>query len=149
MNIQPTYQIRKAQSSDVIYFYNAVCSSNNIEKELFEFDVRFKQMLKSKSHVFFILEAAPKNIAGCAIFEIRKSILSPEPFVEIEILFIDPKYRKWKGADYLYTAIEEHVKQIKLFKLKASCNMNSTLNQNFYTKRGYRISKKQYQKELY
>ena len=132
-----------------MYFYNAVCSSNNIEKEVFDFDERFKQMLKSKSYLFFILLASPKTIAGCAMLEIRKSILSPDPFVEIDTFYIDPKYRKWKGADYFYTAIEEQVKQSKVFKLKVSCNMNSTLNQNFYTKRGYKISKKQYNKEVY
>ena len=148
MNIQPSYSIRKAQLSDSMYFYNAVCSSTILEKEVNDFDEHFKKMLKSKHQLFFVLETAQKIYAGCAILEIRKNILSLEPFIEIDTFYIDPKYRKWKGADFFYSEIEEQVRQGKVFKLKVSCNLNSTLNQNFYTKRGYKIFKKQYQKLL-
>lgn len=148
MNIQPSYLIRKAHINDVQYFYDAVCSSNNINKELIDFDQRFKQMLRSKSYLFFVVEAAPQKLVGCAILEIRKSITSAYPFIEIETFFIDPKYRKWKAADFLYNALEEYLKQSKVFKLKVNCNLNSTLNQNFYTKKGFKISKKQYDKDV-
>lgn len=149
MNIQILYNIRKAQLSDVMFFYNAVCLSSNKTNEIFDFDTRYKQMLKSKNHLFFVLEATPKKTAGCAILEIRKGISVPNTFMEIELFYIDPKYRKLKGADYLYTALEAQVITNNMHELKVSCNINSTLNQNFYTKRGHKISKKQYEKVIF
>ena len=148
MNKQPTYNIRKAQSNDVENFHEAVCSSNNIKEDIINFEQRFKQMLRSKSYLFFILEAVPKKVVGCTVLEIRKNLISPSPFLEIETFYIDPKYRKWKAAEFLYKEIEQNVKQLMFFKLKVNCNMNSTLNQNFYTKKGFKISKKQYEKDL-
>jgi ribosomal protein S18 acetylase RimI-like enzyme len=132
-----------------MFFYNAVCSSSSSTIEILDFDTRFKQLLKSKSHLFFVLEAASQKTAGCAILEIRKSISVPFLYMEIELFYIDPKYRRLKGADYLYTALEDQVVLNKVHELKVNCNINSTLNQNFYTKRGFVIAQKKYKKIIY
>jgi hypothetical protein len=53
------------------------------------------------------------------------------------------------AAEFLYHAIEQFTVAKKVFKLHVSCYINSTLNQNFYTKRGFKVNKKLYVKEVY
>lgn len=147
-NVQPKYATRPAELKDIMYFYEAICAITNINIDIVEFNIQFKNKIKDKSYIMLVLEADGKTIAGCTLAQSRQSLSDQQPFVEIQELYISPKFRKLKAADFLYNALEEKIINQKMHQLRVNCNINSTLNQNFYVKRGFKIYKKQYKKAL-
>lgn len=114
-----------------------------------DFDEFYKQKFKSKDYIFLIIEDEEKKEAGGVILQLRDTFLDKFPFLEIQTFFVTPKYRKLNAADFLYQAIVATAVEKKVFKLQVGCYINSTLNQNFYTKRGFKVHKKLYTKDLY
>jgi len=146
---KPQYKVRQAKLNDVMYFYTAVCSIINKEPDLIEFQTNFKEKFKNKNFIYLVLEIEKDVLGGCMIAEKRSTLSKPAIFIEIQELYITPKYRKHKAADFLYNAIEALSAEQKIYSIIVNCNINSTLTQNFYTKRGHKIAKKQYNKEIY
>ncbi len=146
---KPQYKVRQAKLKDVMYFYDAVCSILNTKQDLLEFQINFKVKLKAKDFILLVAELDNKLVVGCIVAQKRNTLTNPVFSIEIQELYITPKYRKLKAADFLYNAIESFSLEQKIHKLIVNCNINSTLTQNFYTKRGHKIAKKQYSKEIY
>lgn len=149
MNRVPHFNIRKAQLNDVMHFQDAISMQLTKPWNMMEFDEFYKQKIKNKEYFFLILEDEEKKVAGGAVLQYRQTFLDKFPFIEIQTLFVLPKYRKLHAAEFLYQAIQQFTIAKKVFKLHVSCNINSTLNQNFYTKRGFKVNKKLYVKEVY
>ena len=143
----PTYQTRKAELKDVMFFYEAISSMSTSKLNIVDFDIQFKYKIKDKSNIQLVLIANNKTV-GCIIAQVRQQLSDAMPYVEVQELYIAPKYRKLKGADFLYTSLEEKVAKESKYQLRVNCNINSTLNQNFYVKKGYKIFKKQYKKDI-
>ena len=144
---QPHYLVRQAKLGDVMYFYNAVCSILNKELDVLEFNAIFREKLKNKDSFLMVLEEN-NTIAGCIVAQLRRQLSVEHSFIEIQELYITPKYRKRKAADFLYQAIEQYFKDKNHHQFQVACFINSTLSQNFYTKKGFKIAKKKYEKEI-
>ena len=146
---KPQYKLRQAKLNDVLYFYDAVCSILNNKLDLLDFNLNYKEKIKGKDFILLVAELIDKTIAGCIVAQKRSTLSHPNVFIEIQELFITPKFRKLKAADFLFNAFEVFSVEQQVNKLIVNCNINSTLTQNFYTKRGFKIAKKQYHKEVY
>jgi len=143
------FKIRKAQLNDVMHFQEAISMHLNKPWNVMEFDEFYKKKLKDKEYTFLMMEDDEKKVAGGVILQYRQTFLDKFAFIEIQDLFVTPKYRKLNAAEYLYQAIEKLAVEKKVFKLQVGCYINSTLNQNFYTKHGFKVHKKSYVKEVY
>ncbi|MEI6189374.1 MAG: GNAT family N-acetyltransferase [Chitinophagia bacterium] len=143
------FNVRKAQLNDVMHFQEAISMHLNKPWNVMEFDEFYKKKLKDKEYTFLIMVDDEKKVAGGVILQYRQTFLDKSPFLEIQTFFVTPKYRKLNAADFLYQAIAETASEKKVFKLQVGCYINSTLNQNFYTKRGFKVHKKLYTKDLY
>lgn len=147
MNLQPNYQYRNATLKDILFFYEAMTSLEEIFIEHLEFDTKFKLKLEdAKSHLLVIEDIEINQVIGCVVLQERQNLSDINIWIEIQELFIFPKYRKLKAAEYLYYFIEKYVQEKSIHKIKVACKINSTLNQNFYTKKGFKIEKKSYGK---
>lgn len=146
---KPQYKVRQAKLNDVMYFYDAVCSILNSKLDLSNFHLNFKDKLKGKDFISLVAELEDKTLVGCIVAQRRSTLSNPSFFIEIQELFITPKFRKLKAADFLFNAFEAFSLEQQLNKLTVNCNINSTLTQNFFTKKGFKIAKKQYNKEVY
>lgn len=147
MNQLMNYQTRKAELKDVMFFYEAICFITGLESDINDFNKKYKGILKDKSAILMVIEADGKTV-GCIMAQIRQQLSDLHSFVEIQELYISPKFRNHKAADFLYNDFEVKYIQKKHKQIKVNCNVNSTLNQNFYIKKGFKIFKKQYKKEL-
>lgn len=143
------YKIRNAQLNDVMHFQEAISMHLNKPWNVMEFDEFYKKKIKDKEYHFLIMEDDEKKVAGGVILQYRQTFLDKFPFIEIQDFFVTHKYRKLNAAEYLYQAIEKLAIEKKVFKIQVGCYINSTLNQNFYTKHGFKINKKLYIKEVY
>jgi len=143
------FNIRKARLNDVMHYQEVVSLHLNKTWNVMDFDEFYKQKLKSKEYSFLIMEDEEKKVAGGVILQDRHTFLDKFPFLEIQTFFVAPKYRKLNAADFLYEAIVATAVDKKVFKIQVGCYINSTLNQNFYTKRGFKVHKKLYTKDLY
>ena len=147
MQVQPNYHFRKATLKDVLFFYEAMCSLEDMYIDDLEFGNNFKfKMEDASSHLLVIEERDAQQMVGCVVVQSRKNLSDSSAWMEIQELYIVPKFRKFKAADFLYQQLELYVKEISMHKLKVACRVNSTLNQNFYTKKGFKIEKKTYGK---
>ena len=108
----------------------------------------FKSKLKIKSNQLLVLIDQQGNTAGCAIVEFRTAITEVFPFCEIQLFYIHPKYRKYLAAEVLYQEIELVAGTKNCFKISVSSLLNATINQRFYTKRGFKLVKKTYLKTV-
>ena len=148
-NLQPNYLARTATLKDIMFFYEAISAISEVNLDIVHFNTQFKNKIKDKSYTLLVLEADDKKIAGCILAQLRQGLSDQQPYVELQELYIFPKFRKLKGAEFLYAALEEKVIKQKIYQLRVNCNINSTLNQNFYVKKGFKIFKKQYKKEAF
>ena len=148
MNQSMNYQTRKAALKDIMFFYEAICFITGFESDINEFNKKFKALLKDKSAILMVIEADGK-MAGCILAQVRQQLSDMHSFVEIQELYISPKFRNRKAADFLYNDFEDKYILKEHRQIRVNCNINSTLNQNFYVKKGFKIFKKQYKKELY
>ncbi len=148
MNLQINYLTRMAELKDIMFFYEAMSSITGVNFDINEFNAKFKSILKDKSSIQMVVEVEGK-VVGCLLAQVRQQMSDQYSFVEIQELYIAPKFRKYKAADFLYTTFEEKFVSKKHKQLRVNCNVNSTLNQNFYVKKGFKIFKKQYKKELF
>jgi ribosomal protein S18 acetylase RimI-like enzyme len=149
MAISHHFNIRKARLNDLLHYQEAISIHLNKPWNVMDFDEFYKQKFKSKDYIFLIIEDEEKKEAGGVILQLRDTFLDKFPFLEIQTFFVTPKYRKLNAADFLYQAIVATAVEKKVFKLQVGCYINSTLNQNFYTKRGFKVHKKLYTKDLY
>jgi ribosomal protein S18 acetylase RimI-like enzyme len=113
-----------------------------------EFDLIYKSKLKIKSNHLLVLTDQQGNSAGCSIVEFRTILTEKFPYCEIQLFYIHPKYRKHFAAEAMYEAIEEITVGKNCFKIKVSTLLNATINQRFYTKRGFKLIKKTYLKTV-
>jgi len=143
------FNIRKARLNDIMFYQEFISLQLNKPWNVMDFDEFFKQKLKNKEYSFLIIEDEEKKLAGGIILQYRHTFLDKSPFLEIQTFFVTPKHRKLNAADFLYQAIVALAAEKKVFKLQVGCYINSTLNQNFYTKRGFKVHKKLYTKDLY
>lgn len=145
------FKVRKAKLSDVDFIHQCVTAINQSNIGLNDFESLLKQKIKATGFYIFILEEHANSVtnAGLVVAAEIQHLIDLWPIVEILEFFITPKYRKFGAADFLYNYLEKFAKEKKAFKLKVSCKMNATLNQNFYTSRGFKIDKKQYVKPVY
>lgn len=146
MKKQPIqFTTRKAVASDLMFFYEAIKLQVLHIKNIESFNELYKKKLKDKNTLLLILES-DKKMAGFVVAQLQQSLSDLAPYYDIRELFIAPPYRKLKAADFIYTALEQKIAIKGVVKLKVSCNINSTLNQNFYINKGFKIYKKQYVK---
>lgn len=145
---KPQYKVRQAKLNDVMYFYDAVCSILNTKLDVFEFQINFKVKLKAKDFLVLVAELDNKIVVGCIVAQKRNTLSNPEFFIEIQELYITPKFRKLEAADFLLSAFEALSIEQNINKLTVNCNINSTLTQHFFTKRGFKIARKQYHKQI-
>lgn len=145
MNTIPNYNFRKAQTSDLKFFFESMSSLEGSYIDSFEFEVNYKSKIGNLDFVLFVIE--DMNIpVGCVALQKVQNLSDSSPWIEIIEFFILPKYRKLHAADFFYHKIEEYVNELGIFKMKVACKINSTITQHFYTKRGYKIQKKLYSK---
>lgn len=151
MALHPIYKIRKAKISDLEFIHKSITSIYQTIIGLNDFEGILKKKINSSDHHIFILEdhSISLEYAGLLIATTSQHLIDMWPTIEILDIFIMPKYRKLGAADFLYNYLEDFAKVKKAFKLKVSCKINSTLNQSFYTHRGFRINQKQYTKPVY
>lgn len=151
MSTLTLFKVRKASLADLDFIHQAVVSICEIKTAKHEFELLLKAKLKTSGCFVFILEEHSRvaSKAGLLVARSCQNLTDGWPVVEIQELYILPKYRKLGGADFLYNYVENFSREQKAYRLKVNCNINSTLNQNFYTTRGFKISKKQYIKEVY
>lgn len=142
----PTYSIRKASLGDIMHFLEAVSSINDVQLNEHEFDLVFKLKMKQKQNELLVLIDQDDKFAGCSIIEQRIDIIDLQPYFEIDLFYIKPKYRKYLGAEILYKEIENLVSKKKGQKIAVSCLLNATINQRFYAKKGFKLVKKAYLK---
>ena len=144
----PIYTVRKATLSDVMFFYESISTTADLTLNINDFDSIFKSKLKIKSNQLLVLINQQGNAAGCAIVEFRTAITEVFPFCEIQLFYIHPKYRKHFAAEALYQEIENSSAVKKCFKISVSSLLNATINQRFYTKKGFKLVKKTYLKTV-
>jgi N-acetylglutamate synthase-like GNAT family acetyltransferase len=151
MLFHPSYKVRKAVFSDIDFIYSLVALNTESNIGIDKFETHLKQKLKTSGFYIFILEEQKIKIekAGLLIASESQQLVDAWPIIEIQEFFIVPKYRKIGAADFLFNYVEQFSKEKKAYKLKVNCKINSTLNQNFYTDRGFKIAKKQYTKPVY
>jgi len=147
-SLQPNYTTRKAELKDVMYFLESINTQIDSTLDIHKFNDQFKKKVKDKTSILLLLEVDKKSI-GFIIAQAYQTLSDPFPSLEIQELFIAPKYRKLKAADFLFSEFLEKAKNKGYYKLKVNCNINSTLNQNFYISKGFKIQKKQYYKSIY
>jgi ribosomal protein S18 acetylase RimI-like enzyme len=147
-NLLPNYTTRKAELKDVMYFFESISTQTDATLDINKFNEQFKKKLKDKTSILLLLEYTKKSI-GFIIAQEYQTLSDAFPSLEIQELYITSKYRKLKAAEFLYSQLEEKGKSKGYFKLKVNCNINSTLNQNFYISNGFKIQKKQYYKNIY
>ena len=145
---KPHYKVRPAKLSDVMYFYDAVCSILNTKINLLDFQIIFKEKLRHKDFILLVSELDNKTVAGCIVAQKRNTLSNPEFFIEIQELYITPKFRKLEAANFLLSALEALSVEKYVNNLTVNCNINSTLTQHFFTKRGFKIARKQYNKQI-
>jgi ribosomal protein S18 acetylase RimI-like enzyme len=146
--LHPNYTTRKADLKDVMYFFESMNIQSDTKLDINKFNDQFKKKVKDKKSVMLLLEVEKKTM-GFIIAQEYQTLSDAFPLLEIQELFIAPKFRKLKAAEFLYSAFEQMGRSKGFFKLKVNCNMNSTLNQNFYISKGFEIQKKQYHKSIY
>lgn len=144
----PIYSVRKALLSDVMFFYESIKTTGDLTLNVNEFDLTFKTKLKLKNNHLLVLVDQHGCSAGCAITEYRTTLTESFPFWEIQLFYIHPKYRKYFAAEVLYKEIETLAALKKCFKIIVSSLLNATINQRFYTKRGFKLFKKTYLKTV-
>lgn len=147
-SLQPNYTTRKAELKDVMYFLESINTQIDSTLDIHKFNDQFKKKVKDKTSILLLLEVDKKTV-GFIISQAYQTLSDPFPLLEIQELFIAPKYRKLKAADFLFSEFVDKAKNKGYYKLKVNCNINSTLNQNFYISKGFKIQKKQYQKSIY
>jgi ribosomal protein S18 acetylase RimI-like enzyme len=148
IKFNPTYTVRKATLSDVMFFYQSIQATTDLTLNEIDFDVIFKSKLKVKSNQLLVLTDQQGNSAGCAIVEFRTALTEVFPFCEIQLFYIHPKYRKYFAAEALYQEIEKCAADKNCFKITVSSLLNATINQRFYAKRGFKLVKKTYLKTV-
>ena len=144
----PIYSVRKATLSDVMFFYESINTTANLTLNEIDFDAIFKSKLKNKSNQLLVLIDQQGNSAGVAIVEFRITLTESFPYCEIQLFYIHPKYRKHFAAEALYQEIENLSAAKKCFKISVSSLLNATINQRFYTRRGFKLVKKTYLKTV-
>lgn len=144
----PSYLVRKATLSDVMFFYEAIVSTAGLTLNENDFSAIYKAKLKIKSNQLLILLDTHGDIAGCTVIEHRAALIEDFPFFEIQFFFIKPKYRKHHAAEVLYHEIEKVAIEKKCFKIIVSSLLSATINQRFYTKKGFKLIKKTFLKTL-
>ncbi len=151
MNSNQNFKVRKARLSDIEFIHQVISTLSESNIRLNEFEAILKAKLKATGYYIYLLEEHSKTIenTGLLVVNVNQSLTDFWPIVEVQDFFIIPKYRKFGAADFLYNFLENFAKEQKAYRLKVSCKINSTLNQNFYTTRGFKISKKQYIKPVY
>ena len=147
-SLQPNYTSRKAELKDVMYFLESINTQIDSTLDIHKFNDQYKKKVKDKTSILLLLEVDKKSV-GLIIAQGYQTLSDPFPLLEIQELFIASKYRKLKAADFLFSEFVEKAKNNGYYKLKVNCNINSTLNQNFYISKGFKIQKKQYHKSIY
>jgi ribosomal protein S18 acetylase RimI-like enzyme len=147
-SLSPNFTTRKAEIKDVMYFYESINTLTDSTLDIHQFYDQFKKKVKDKTNILLLLELDKKTV-GLIVGQHYQTLSDPFPLLEIQELFIAPKYRKLKAAEFLFSAFLEKAKTKGYYKLKVNCNINSTLNQNFYISKGFKIQKKQYHKSIY
>jgi ribosomal protein S18 acetylase RimI-like enzyme len=145
---QLNYTTRKAELKDVMYFLESINTQIDSTLDFHKFNDQFKKKVKDKTSIVLLLEVDKKSV-GFIIAQAYQTLSDPLPLLEIQELFIAPKFRKLKAAEILFSEFVDKAKVKGYYKLKVNCNINSTLNQNFYITKGFKIQKKQYHKSIY
>ncbi|MEN9701366.1 MAG: hypothetical protein RIR55_681 [Bacteroidota bacterium] len=148
LRLHPNYTTRKAELKDVMYFFESINTQIDSILDINKFNEEFKKKVKDKKSILLLLEVDKKPV-GFIVAQEYQTLSDPFPLLGIQELYIAPKYRKLKAAEFLYSEFEEIAKTKGYYKLKVNCNINSTLNQNFYISKGFKIQKKQYFKSIY
>jgi hypothetical protein len=96
--------------------------------------------------VYVLIDDQTKKHAGCIVAQVNQELSKKSRLIEIKDFIILSKHRKNKGAEFLYEFFESEMKREQVYNIKVECEVNSTLNQNFYTSKGFKIYKKTYLK---
>jgi ribosomal protein S18 acetylase RimI-like enzyme len=110
------------------------------------FKNHFSQFINNPNYLILILVHESKVNVGCMVCEIKQGLSDRRKYVDIFEFIVQPKYRKLKGADFLYNSFEKEMQMREVFSIKVHCEIKSTLNQNFYTSKGFKFDKKMYLK---
>jgi ribosomal protein S18 acetylase RimI-like enzyme len=129
-----------------MFFYESINTTIGLALNEIEFDELFKLKLKTKSNQLLVLIDQEGVSAGCAIIELRTVLTETYPFCEIQLFYIQPKYRKHFAAEALYQELEKASAMKNCFKIIVSSLIDATINQRFYTRKGFKFVKKTYLK---
>jgi GNAT superfamily N-acetyltransferase len=144
------YTYRKANSADCGIFFDSYTSYDDVHFDKMKFTKTFESLLLDKQYLIFVFEAASNNtIAGGIILKLSNELFNDKFYIEIHHLYILLKYRKLNAAPKLYSFVEEIAKEYNATKIKVACNLNSTLNQRFYTRNKFIFSKKLFEKYIF
>jgi len=102
----------------------------------------------SPEYIILILLHEDDTKIGAIVATIAQGLSERRKQANITDFFVLPKYRKLKGADFLYTQFEKELANLEVFSVKVSCEIKSTLNQNFYASKGFKFDKKLYLKNF-
>jgi N-acetylglutamate synthase-like GNAT family acetyltransferase len=143
------YNFKKASIDDLSIFYESFVEYTNSYLTISEFSTIFETNLKDKNFLFFVLNKKDKPVSsGCVALMLYNEVFNQKINADIAHLYILPKYRKLQAADALYDCLELKCKENKISKITVACGINSTLNQNFYTKRKFNYVKKGFSKHI-
>jgi N-acetylglutamate synthase-like GNAT family acetyltransferase len=143
------YNFKKASIDDLSIFYESFVEYTNSYLTISEFSTIFEANLKDKNFNLFVLNKKDKPFTvGCVALRLYSEVFNQKINAEIAHLYILPKYRKLQAADALYDCIELKCKDNQINKITVACGINSTLNQNFYTKRKFNYVKKGFSKHI-
>ncbi len=145
-----SYAYRKATNDDWEIFFDSYMSYAGVHCDKMQFAKLFESLLLDKYYLIFVFEVAlNKNIAGGIILKLSNELFNDKYYIEIHHLHILLKYRKLNAAIKLYSFVEQIAIENKATKIKVACNLNSTLNQRFYTRNKFVFSKKLFEKAIY
>jgi N-acetylglutamate synthase-like GNAT family acetyltransferase len=143
------YNFKKASIDDLSIFYESFVEYTNSYLTISEFSTIFETNLKDKNFLFFVLNKKDKpGSVGCVALMLYNEVFNQKINADIAHLYILPKYRKLQAADALYEFIELKCRDYQISKITVACGINSTLNQNFYTKRKFNYVKKGFSKHI-
>lgn len=138
--------VRPAELKDAIFLHEQLVVQQKKYNDLGYFKVHLEQLINNPNSVVHILTLENGTSIGCLVAEIKQGLSDRRKYAEIIEFFVQVKYRKLKGAEFLYHYFEKAMEKQEVFSIKVHCEIKSTLNQNFYTSKGFKYDKKAYLK---
>jgi hypothetical protein len=140
------FSVRQAEMKDAMFLHEQLVVQQKKYNDLGYFKLHFDQIFDNPNYIILILVLETGVSIGCMVAEIKQGLSDRRKHSEIIEFYVQAKYRKLKGAEFLYNYFEKEMEKREVFSIKVNCEIKSTLNQNFYTSKGFKYDKKAYLK---